>query len=132
MWKKVKVIKVSQLKSLTINEIFYFDETKADIKSYVSEYYYKSPNRDWFWNICKSVNKLFWFIIVNTLIEDDFRQFIKNNQIEREKYYVEKKELKIKVVPEIASILKSSRHYSSILKWNLIRIQLPLADRTCS
>ena len=78
MWKKVKVIKVLQLKSLIINEIIYFAETKVDIRSYVPEYdYSKSPNRDWFWNIGKSVNKLLSSMIVNTLIEDDFRQFIK-------------------------------------------------------
>ena len=63
----LKVLKVPHVKKLRVNDIFSFASNYADINSYIPEYNYKKdPQREWLCNI------------VNTLINNEFKQFIAN------------------------------------------------------
>ena len=54
MCKNVKVIRVPNLKNLTMKQIMEFAERNSDVKSCLPEYEYdKNPNREWYWNIGK-------------------------------------------------------------------------------
>ena len=51
-------------------------------------------------------------MIVNTLRPEEFAAFIDEEHDRRKEMEIEKKELKVLVVPEIATILKKSKQYS--------------------
>ena len=48
------------------------------------------------------------FCIVNTICTDKFKEFILKAQKEREKHVIMKKQMNVKLVPEIAQIIKNS------------------------
>ena len=59
---KVKVIQVPQYEGLFVKDILKFAKTKVDIDEYLLEFEYnKEPNRQWLWNLVKS------------LVSDDFQ-----------------------------------------------------------
>ena len=96
--KNLKVLKVPHVKKLRVNDILSFPSNYVDINSYIPEYNYKKdPQREWLCNI------------VNTLINNEFKQFIANALRDREKLIVMKKESKNKC---------TSRIY-----WNLLQIE---------
>ena len=54
--KDVNVIKLPQLKSLSIKEILVFAKKNTDIENYLPIYKYnKLPNREWLWNVINSI-----------------------------------------------------------------------------
>ena len=52
------------------------------------------------------------FYIVNTLIQEDFQQFIANAIDRREKKVIEKKKLDIRALPEFVELFRNTKHFS--------------------
>ena len=81
------------MKKLRVNYILSFALNYVDINSYIPEYNYKKdPQREWHCNI------------VNTLINNEFKQFIASTLRDREELIVMKKSLKTNVRPEFTEI----------------------------
>ena len=89
------------MKKLRVNDILSFASNYVDINSDIPEYNYKKdPQREWLCNI------------VNTLINNEFKQFIANALRDREKLIVMKKSLKTNVLPEFTEIFCKSNNVS--------------------
>ena len=73
----------------------------------------RDHTREWFWNLATLHFYLYILIVVHTLKEKEFTDFIIKAQNDREKYVIMKKQLKVKFVPAIAQIIKQSCHISS-------------------
>ena len=74
----------------------------TDLDRYLPEYeYQKEPNRDWLWNI------------VNTLIHQEFQEYIQDKVGKRESQLIKAKNLKVWVTPEIADIIQRSKAVST-------------------
>ena len=112
--KEVNVVRVPHLKNLMMKEIQAFARGQLDIAAYRPDYEYsKNPNREWYLNLCKLAVYLINLHSVYTLKPIEFEAFIKKAQKDREKYLIRKRELNVKVVPEIARIIRTSQNYSS-------------------
>ena len=97
-----------------MKEIQAFARDRLNIAAYLPDYEYsKNPNREWYWNLRKFTISIINPGSVNTLKPIEFEAFIKKAQKDREIYLIRKKELNVKVVPEIAKIIKTSQNFSS-------------------
>ena len=97
----VILIRVPHYKTLTIPKILEFARTKGDIDLYLPDYSYKKePNREWLCNV------------INTLIGEEFRKFIKAKVMLRKNTLIQKSNLKITAKPEFISIFESSQSVS--------------------
>ena len=90
--KDVNVIKLPQLKSLSIKEILVFAKKNTDIENYLPIYKYnKLPNREWLWNVINFIGgsclrnsfKMLWIKKRN-----DFKQRSKCNCFPRNSKYL--------------------------------------------
>ena len=73
-----------------------------DIDRYIPDYeYQKEPNREWFVNL------------VNTLLEEDFREFIDSKWRAREQKVIQNKNLGVSARDEFIEIFKNSRSVST-------------------
>ena len=94
-------IKVSHYKGLTVAKIQRFARSKGDISSYILNYKHtKEPNREWLWNV------------INTLIPEEFQQFIVQNIKQRRVELIQSQNLSIIENPEFVSIFKNSQSLS--------------------
>ena len=64
-------------------------------------YYLKEPNRDWVWNL------------VNTLLHDEFQEFLSNKMTRWEDDLIKQQNLQVRAIPEIVDILKKSKAVST-------------------
>ena len=76
---EVKVCKVPHLKTLNVADLIEFAKENTNIDKFLPYYnYQKQPSRKWLWNI------------LNRVIRERFRDFIKQRQLERTDYILEK------------------------------------------
>ena len=88
-------------KGLTVAKILRFARSKGDINSYISDYKYtKEPNREWLWNA------------INTLIPEEFQQFISQNIKQHRAELIQSQNLSFPAKPEFVSIFKNSQSVS--------------------
>ena len=99
--KDVSVIKLPQIKSLSIKEILVFAKEHTNIEDYLPKYKCnKLPNRDWLINVINSIGNL------------EFKKFIQKTLINREEQIMYSKRLNITAIPEIAKIFAASNNVS--------------------
>ena len=99
--RDVSVIKLPQIKSLSIKEILYYVINNTNINEYLPEYSYdKLPNREW---LCNGVN------IVSGVL---FKAFIQTALNSREKSILINKGLNVTDVPEIVQIFANFKNVS--------------------
>ena len=99
---KVKVIQVPQYEGLFVKDILKFAKTKVDIDEYLPEFEYnKEPNRQWLWNL------------VNSLVSDDFQNYIDEKVKLRRQNVIKQQNLRMTINPEFVNIFKSSNAISS-------------------
>ena len=97
--KNVSIVKVPQIKNLSIKAILIWAKENTSIESYLPSYdYEKYPNRDWLWNI------------LNTITYDKFQKLIKDSL--KEKMIVMKSKMKVEEIPEIINIFAKSENVS--------------------
>ena len=97
-WSEVKVIKVPHLQGLKVKDILNWARKRVEIDRYILDYdYQKEPNREWFVNL------------VNTLLEDDFKNFINDKWRAREQKVIKSKNLGVTVQNEFIEIFKNSK-----------------------
>ena len=112
--KNVKVVKVPHLKTLTIDKIYHFASNSLNTNKYLPDYSYdKRPYQRMVLKFGYFTFLLYILIIVHTLKEKEFTDFIIKAQNDREKYAIMKKQLVVKFVPAIAQIIKQSCQISS-------------------
>ena len=100
-WKEVKLVHVPQYKGLRVKEILIYAKTKVNISRYLPDYEYnKDPNRIWLWNV------------VNSLIPDDFKEFINDKVIQRKEALIKSQNLCVNVKPEFLTLFKTSQAIS--------------------
>ena len=86
-------MKVSHYKGLRICDILKFASTKINIADYMTEYEYsKEPNREWVCNV------------VNTLLSDDFKEFIDQRVNERKQSFIDTQNFRITAKPEFIQL----------------------------
>ena len=99
--KEIIVAKVPHIESLRVKDIVWFAADNIDIKSYMPEYEYnKDPQREWIGNI------------VNTLLQDKFKEFIINSIRAREKKLISNKWLNISALPQFIKMFADSKNVS--------------------
>ena len=99
---KVKVIQVPQYEGLFVKDILKFAKTKVDIDEYLPEFgYNKEPNRQWVWNL------------VNSLVSDDFQNYIDKKVKLRKQNLIKQQNIKMTINYELINIFKSSNVISS-------------------
>ena len=99
---EVKVIRVLHLEGLRTKDILQWARERVDIDRYIPDYeYQKEPNREWFVNL------------VNTLLEEDFREFINDKWRSRERKVINNKNLGITAKEKFIEIFKNSRSVST-------------------
>ena len=97
--KDVSVIKLPQLKSLSIKNILNFDLNNTYISEYLTEYIYdKLPNREWLWNV------------LNTIAGRKFKEFVQTALDKREKDILINKGLNVTAISEIVKIFENSKN----------------------
>ena len=100
---KIKVTNVPQYKGLAVRNILKFARSKTNIDEYLPEYdYSKEPNRSWLCNI------------VNTIIEEEFQNFIQIMIEERRKTLIESQNLGITAKHEFINIFRKSNAVSTV------------------
>ena len=100
-WKDVSVVKLPQLKSLSIKEILSFAINNTNIGEYLHEYTYdKLPNREWLWNV------------VNTISGRKFKEFVQTALNKRETDIFINKGLNVSAIPEIVKNFENSKNVS--------------------
>ena len=100
-WQQIKVVKVPHYKCLRICDILKFASTKINIADYMPEYEYsKEPNREWVCNV------------VNTLLSDDFKEFIDQIVNERKQSLIDSQNFRITAKPEFIQLFKESKSVS--------------------
>ena len=76
--KEVKVCKVPHFKTLSVGWMLEFAKENTDIEQFLPDFnYQKFPNREWLWNL------------LNSVLEDRFKEFIRTKQLERTQYIME-------------------------------------------
>ena len=100
-WDRVNVIKVPQYEGLTVKQILAFAQQHAEIQTYLLEYQYdKIPNREWVWNV------------VNSLIPQEFKEFIDKKVKERKQNIIKSQNLGANIMPQFVNIFKTSNSVS--------------------
>ena len=98
---QIKVCSVPQLKGLRVEDLLKFAEENIDIKGYLPDYEYrKLPNRQWLCNM------------LNTLIGEKFKLYMKNVMKERVKHFINKRKMSVKDLPKFINIFKKSESIS--------------------
>ena len=93
---KVRVIQVPQYEGLYVKDIIKFAKTKIRIEEYLPEFeYHKDPNRQWLCNL------------INSLIPEDFQDFIDNKVKLRRQSIIKQQNLKMIINPDFVNIFKS-------------------------
>ena len=101
-WSEVIATKVPQYGGLKVRDLLRFARTKVKIDEFLPEYSYtKEPNREWLCNV------------INTLITDDFKKFIKINIEKRNKELISSQNLGINATSEFIEIFKKSQSIST-------------------
>ena len=73
---EVKVCKVPNLKTLNVADLIEFAKENTNIDEFLPDYYYqKQPNVEWLWNI------------LNRVIRERFKDFIKQRQLEETVFF---------------------------------------------
>ena len=99
---EVKVIRVPHLEGLRTKDILQCARERVDIDRYIPDYeYQKEPNRKWFVNL------------VNTFLEEDYREFINDKWRSSERKVINNKNLGITAKEEFIEIFKNSRSVST-------------------
>ena len=112
--KDISVIKVPQYKELHVKDILKFAASKVNIKMYMPDYaYQKEPNREWLCNI------------VNTLIKDEFQEYINEKVENRKLELINNQNLGIKAKPEFINIFKYSQSVSTMRGKSHFLVRLP-------
>ena len=101
-WSEVILTKVSQYEGLKVKDLLRFAKSKTEIDQFLPEYSYnKEPNREWLCNM------------INTLITDEFQEFIKMKVEKRNKEIISSQNLGIKATSEFVEIFKRSQSIST-------------------
>ena len=101
MWRG-KGVKVLHLKTLSVRSMLKFVRNNTNIEEFLSDFnYQKSPNRELLWNL------------LNIILWERFREFIQSKQQERAEYITERKEMKVRALPEFIKRIKDSKSISS-------------------
>ena len=99
---EVKVCKVLHFKTLSVGSMLEFARNNTNIDEFLPDFnYQKLPNREWLWNL------------LNTILGEQFREFIQSKQQERTEYITEKKEMKVRALPEFIKLIKDSKSIST-------------------
>ena len=99
---EVKVCKVPHLKTLSVGSMLEFARNNTNIDEFLPYFnYQKLPNREWLWNL------------FNIILGERFREFIQSKQQERTEYITEKKEMKVRALPEFIKLIKDSKSIST-------------------
>ena len=98
----VKVVRVPHLEGLRIKDILSWARERIDIDRYIPDYdYQKEPNRELFVNL------------VNTLLEEEFKEFIRAKLRARETKVIKNRNLGITAKDEFIEIFKHSKSVST-------------------
>ena len=101
-WSEVILTKVPQYEGLKVKDLLRFAKSKTEIDQFLPEYSYnKEPNREWLCNM------------INTLITDEFQEFIKMKVEKRNKEIISSQNLGIKATSEFVEIFKRSQSIST-------------------
>ena len=101
-WSEVILTKVPQYEGLKVKDLLRFAKSKTEIDQFLPEYSYnKEPNREWLCNM------------INTLITDEFQEFIKMKVEKRNKEIISSQNLGIKATSEFVKIFKRSQSIST-------------------
>ena len=99
---EVTVIKVPQYNGLKVRDLIRFAESKFSIDKFLPEYsYHKEPNREWLCNI------------INTLVNDEFKNFIQEKIDKRNKELIKTQNLGVSAKQEFIDIFKRSKAIST-------------------
>uniref|UniRef100_A0A7S3JAA4 Uncharacterized protein n=1 Tax=Euplotes harpa TaxID=151035 RepID=A0A7S3JAA4_9SPIT len=99
---EVKVIKVPHLEGLRVSDILQFARRSFNMNQFLPEFSYdKEPNRDWLCNL------------VNTAVEEKFKNFISEQRKKREQKIIAHKNLAVDALPEFVNIFKKSTEVST-------------------
>ena len=99
---EVKVIRVPHLEGLRVKDILHWARERVEIDRYIPNYeYQKEPNREWFVNL------------VNTLLEEEFKEFINDKWRARELKVIKNKNLGITAKNEFVEIFRNSKSIST-------------------
>ena len=106
----------SKLKKLEVRQIIDFIITEWNGEWCLpSNYINFPPNRAWVWNVGNLL--LQNHVLVNTLKQEGFREFIKEIMLSREEHFLKKRNLILEMAPKIASIFANSHSSSGTAFW---------------
>ena len=113
-WSTVIITKVPQYKGPQVHDLVRFAESHVKIKDYLPEYEYnKERNREW---LCT---------LINTLIRDEFQNFIDTKVAKRKKELIKNQNLGIKAKPEIVEIFRRSQAVSTMRVKSQFLVRMP-------
>ena len=99
----VAVIKVPHYKGLNVRDLLRFASSKVNIKDYLPDYkYIKEPNREWLCNV------------INSLIQEEFHEFIQEKVDKRRKELIKSQNLGIAIKPEFEALFANSNAVSTM------------------
>ena len=99
---EVKVCKVSHFKTFKVRDLIEYARQNTNIDEFLPDYnYQKQPNREWLWNV------------INTVVGERFRAFIMQRQQERTEYILDKKQMKVRALPEFIKLFQDSTSIST-------------------
>ena len=99
----VAVIKVPHYKRLNVRDLLRFASSKVNIKDYLPDYQYiKEPNREWLCNV------------INSLIQEEFHEFIQEKVDKRREELIKSQNLGITIKPEFEALFANSNAVSTM------------------
>ena len=108
----LKPLIVPKIDELTVQNIIEFATKHVDLLNYLPESNKGIiPNREWLWNISNIWHFYYW-IIVNTLINEKFNKFVSEKMAERKKMFVSRRNFRVDILPYFVSMFKKSKHVS--------------------
>ena len=94
----------TQYKGLQVRNLVRFAESHVNIKNYLPKYeYYKEQNREWL------------YTLINTLIRDEFLNFIDTRVAQRKKELIKNQNFGIRAKAEIVKIFRKSQAISTMI-----------------
>ena len=119
MTKDLFVIKVPQIKGLTVQDIIKEAKAHVDIDKFMPSLAKgKQPDRDFVCNVGMHKRHL-TIDVVNTLIPNRLRDKIEKWMAVRENKYIKKRSLNMKVLPEFKELFEGVPSLSSKPKYHL-------------
>ena len=113
-WSKIKIFELPHIEGLRIPDLLEFASKHWAINKYMPEYECeKYPSRKWIWNVSEFL--MYHLSIINSLIQDRFKQFVDGKLTETNEKIDKKHENKFSVLPVMAKVFAETKFISSLL-----------------